>query len=131
MRPDERSACASGRLHATRSRPPALSSWSEGAEPGIETHVTSLGVRPTAESQPASARCHIPAVDVPDARRLPGAWRIACSRSRSVRQGASSRTKIAPASRLTRPTGAKSECETLVMPRQWRLAISLVTRVSV
>jgi hypothetical protein len=106
-----------------------MSSCRDGAEPAIETQITSVGLIPTAVSQPARPRCQIPAVAVPEARSRPGACRIAPSRSARVRQGASVRTKIAPASRLTRPTGAKSSWETLVIPRQCSVAISMVTSV--
>ena len=48
----------------------------------------------------------MPAVAVPDARRLRGFCADRPARDRaSVRQGASARTKTAPASRLTRPDG--------------------------
>jgi hypothetical protein len=131
MRPAESIAWASGRLHDTTSIPPASSSCSDGAAPAIETQITSLGASPTPDSQPASARCQMPAVAVPDARSVRGAARIARSRSASVRHGASLRTKIAPASRLTSATGAKSAGAMLVMPRQCSVVISIVSSVSV
>ena len=108
-----------------------MSSCSDGAEPAIDTQMTSAGRRPTADSHPATARCQMPAVAVPDARRVPGAVRIACSRSRKVCHGASLRTNTAAASRLTSPMGAKSRGLMLVIWRQWSMAISTVTSVIV
>ena len=130
-RPPDSRACASGRLVTTTSTPPASSSWKEGAEPAIETQITSFGFSPIADSQPASARCQMPALAVPDARSARGFSRIARSRSASVRHGASARTKIAAASSLTSPTGAKSSGAMFVMPRQCSEPISTVTSVSV